>query len=1701
MSSSVPTAKDLYRVVTADLSAFLSNEKPREQDTSRETIQSYLDRFVKAHNNTTVSQQGTHHVPTPTTPSGISGLHPVTAAQTPGNAASSGTGTAPSFAASLTPVHATAAGSGIPSTSTAAGQRHANELLYQSLTKNTILQHPGGLPFAFHRIGHASSSSGSPSSSASTSQNASATGSPIIGGGGTGGAQSTVPGQATGDSGYTSVSSTTAGTIPLAAQRFSAHLITLFAQHASGSASIANITSRMIIYLTHLLPFLTPRLILMDWWNRMIEPSLQGEIKLSKDALKACRELVVECMVRDGLLDSHGSGTGTLLVAGDEEGQLDPGQAKAAMPIAQFVLRQYINAAHNLNHRLPDVEQGLRADGVTGHGQRGSINVTSSSGHAGHGSMHSTAGLGTPVPPLSAVDQRSEYAAVLQDMENQQRLFTKARAIVRRKKDILAKNLESILFAYGGSVGRVKDFFSCLYTYFVGARYRPEILGLLCQFIRRQRVHLHQILATPLFDSLLLSLKYDTSPLIVSLGLMTLIMLMPRIPAALNDRLPDLFSILSRIICWPRSQQQLMILTNQEGASLPGRTIKSFDEFGDEGARDDAARNDTKRHPEDATKTSGSSPDTIEFEDISLYSYGIRWRRYGSTIPGTTTEGAPDPSAIFSFLYGLFPCNLLKFLHSPREYMDSTTSPSGSPKQSSASHADEGESVEGNADSVIRPPRDADVNAIYIDEDLLKSRVQTLLKRHSLHPELLTLTPEQEIVNKARWQKLEPMEIVAMCVGLDIWSAGGLFGTGPVLRSIEEDRRGAHYQDSEDDDEVDEASSNAEASHRTVHPANPMEFEPGTLQSHSVQSQVYPSVDSFASEESQGTPIEILAREDFFGQQVARDSHLRPQQPTSAATLPSQRVYPGSGSSRGSSSPRRRTRSKEVRMSQILRAFATLRGLDQDEYLSEARNNGPLGAGLSPRERLPSTSEGTPITAASSAVLGDIPIGEFSTTQEYFHPATMANLALLNQEYRKTIVHLERELLVAKNELNFELFLKQQHIQQISKVHRAHVSDASVEAERQVLYNTCRSLKAQLQETKQLLEKEKSELEKRKNKQTHWDTDVKNKLQHFRDERKQLQFELERIKQEINDTRQSQEIQEGQLIEERKGTFQLKNCLEDLSPKLKKMEEYEKRIEEMTRQLVVWETEQGKIQEMQRQLETVVGRWQNLELLLTAEREEARILRNKVSQQSQVLDDMRIQMAIHEGREVGDALSARPHADEDSSEDEQVDEERPMSRASHLVENGLASVVEREHSIRRKASNNLRHQSSTSDMNWLAGYNQSGSGQQSSDQQRKTNAMQEFMIREKERWDRELQDAQYRWSREAMRNRELEDRILELQGQLEMARAIDERKQAIINRNQGGRGGEGGQGGRNNGPHEGAGDEGGHDADDDDGTLRTLGAPSEPQNVPLGKTNAHGFGMTIHDDHFGDKEMGEGGIESRGTVGRYSHVLHETDEEDTDRSRTVSEDTSASSSRPPAPTNKGKAPKQKSKSRWFSSQPTLERSQTDRGTYQTKTATTAIASLQSHLGSSTSGIFELALVRPPKVHRKSESSSTASSSAATRAVTGGLFPPILYTRNTSHLSDGGSSDIASDSDACTVGSGAQSEVRNGEGGEAGEGDEADSGIIAGSSRLESVSDSTTKKGKSKLDREREREKERLRLISGMGPLVDPSKMHRNIRMF
>jgi hypothetical protein len=92
-------------------------------------------------------------------------------------------------------------------------------------------------------------------------------------------------------------------------------------------------------------------------------------------------------------------------------------------------------------------------------------------------------------------------------------------------------------------------------------------------------------------------------------------------------------------------------------------------------------------------------------------------------------------------------------------------------------------------------------------------------------------------------------------------------------------------------------------------------------------------------------------------------------------------------------------------------------------------------------EHWPSSAEGSPnpddMTASEGA----------PTPAPNIMMATEDNTS--SSEQKLLIAALKREVLLLRNELNFEMFLKQQHLQHIGRLHREHVMDISVEAERQ----------------------------------------------------------------------------------------------------------------------------------------------------------------------------------------------------------------------------------------------------------------------------------------------------------------------------------------------------------------------------------------------------------------------------------------------------------------------------------------------------------------------------------------------------------------------------------------------------------------------------------------------------------------------------
>ncbi|CAO3566720.1 unnamed protein product [Mortierella alpina] len=259
--------------------------------------------------------------------------------------------------------------------------------------------------------------------------------------------------------------------------------------------------------------------------------------------------------------------------------------------------------------------------------------------------------------------------------------------------------------------------------------------------------------------------------------------------------------------------------------------------------------------------------------------------------------------------------------------------------------------------------------------------------------------------------------------------------------------------------------------------------------------------------------------------------------------------------------------------------------------------------------------------------------------------------------------------------------------------------------------------------------------------------------------------------------------------------------------------------------------------------------------------------------------------------------------------------------------------------------------------------------------------------------------------------------------------------------------------------------------------------PSRPQNVPHATaTHSTASESGVHDDTEG-ADTDDGGIGSSGMIGRYSRQRQETEDEDdlvAQRMRStkrVSAQVSTESLQ-----SKGKGTRSsKSKSRWPS---ILERAQTDKGAYTTS----------MHLGGNAPGFLDL--TRHPQTNRSQssqqlsrksgESSSTrttaSSSSAAARAAAGGLIPVLDYPRKMSTMSDGASSDMTTASDSSTTASAQQQQQ-------------------AGSTAGEESRPGGKKGAKVKTKKEQERERERIRMMSGVGPLVDPSKMYRNVRMF
>lgn len=126
---------------------------------------------------------------------------------------------------------------------------------------------------------------------------------------------------------------------------------------------------------------------------------------------------------------------------------------------------------------------------------------------------------------------------------------------------------------------------------------------------------------------------------------------------------------------------------------------------------------------------------------------------------------------------------------------------------------------------------------------------------------------------------------------------------------------------------------------------------------------------------------------------------------------------------------------------------------------------------------------------------------------------------------------LQREIMLLKNDLNFERYLKQQHFAHIGNLQRKSVSEATVASETENLLNTNRHLKAKLVKANDLYTQLKKETMTSRSQAKKYEEQLSTKLKAYREEEKRWQAEASQLHHDLEKAQSECEHLKNLIVE------------------------------------------------------------------------------------------------------------------------------------------------------------------------------------------------------------------------------------------------------------------------------------------------------------------------------------------------------------------------------------------------------------------------------------------------------------------------------------------------------------------------------------------------------------------------------------------
>lgn len=173
-----------------------------------------------------------------------------------------------------------------------------------------------------------------------------------------------------------------------------------------------------------------------------------------------------------------------------------------------------------------------------------------------------------------------------------------------------------------------------------------------------------------------------------------------------------------------------------------------------------------------------------------------------------------------------------------------------------------------------------------------------------------------------------------------------------------------------------------------------------------------------------------------------------------------------------------------------------------------------------------------------------------------------------NANFRgQTMASLQREIMLLRNDLNFERYLKLQHLTHIGQLQRKNIKEATAEAETQNLLNTNKTLKARLAKANELYAQLKKETLTSRNQSKKWESDLSARVRTYRESEKtwhseedSIRYELQRTLADYDHLKQIVEKAEAEQIRAQQRTRALEYELEDYGNVRRELEAAQEKI-------------------------------------------------------------------------------------------------------------------------------------------------------------------------------------------------------------------------------------------------------------------------------------------------------------------------------------------------------------------------------------------------------------------------------------------------------------------------------------------------------------------------------------------------------------